>query len=286
MDTTNPFKRLAAAVVILAMTVCALPALAGGRTLQIKGSDTMVNLMSNMAEGFMKAHPDIAVAVDGGGSGTGIAAMIDGTIDICSSSRSFKPDELEQAKGKSINPVGTIIGLDGISMMVNKSNTVTELTLDQLRQIYTSAVTNWRDLGGPDRTITVLSRESVSGTYAYFQEHVLKGAAYAASATQLPSTAAITKAVSDDPGAIGYGGIAYAEHAPVKTIKVRKTADSEAIPPTMETVLNATYPISRPLYLYTNGTPSGDVKTFIDFCLSPDGQKIVNDTGYIRVESN
>ncbi len=280
MRNSTVVRRVLTAALIIT-TIYAGAAFAASKTLQIKGSDTMVNLMSNMAEAFMKVHSDISVAVTGGGSGTGIAALLNGTTDICASSRAFKKEEIDLAQSKNINPTNTVIGLDGLSVMVNKSNPINDLTIDQIKQIYTGTVTNWKDLGGPDMKIVVLSRESNSGTYVYFQEHVLNKADYAKSVLLMPSTAAIAKSVSEDKGAIGYGGIAYAEHAPVKTVKVKKAPDSEAIPPTMETVLNGTYPISRPLFLYTNGSPSGDNKTFIDYCMSDAGQKIVTETGYI-----
>ena len=241
----------------------------------------MVNLMSNLAEEYMKAHPGTVVAVTGGGSGTGIAALINGTADICASSRAFKNEEIKTANSKNVNPTPVSIGLDGLAVMVNPSNPVSELSLEQLQKIYTGEYTNWKDVGGPDRPIVLLSRESNSGTYVYFQEHVLNKKDYAKSALLMPSTAAVAKSVSDDAAAIGYGGIAYAEHAAVKTILVKNTADAPAIRPTMETVLDGSYPIARPLFLYTNGAPAGDVKIFVDYCLSGAGQKVVMDTGYI-----
>lgn len=256
---------------------------AAGTMLQIKGSDTMVNLMSNLAEAYMKAHPDVSIAVTGGGSGTGIAALINGTTDICAASRTMKKEEIEQAETRGVTPVETQVGLDGLAVMVSQKNPVSELSLDQLMNIYTGAYTKWSDVGGPDQPMIVLSRESNSGTYVYFQEHVLQKKDYAKTVRLMPSTAAITNAITQDQWSIGYGGVAYAEHADVKTILVKKTADSPAIVPSEAAVHDGSYPISRPLFLYTNGAARGNVKAFIDFVLSPDGQKIVAETGYITL---
>lgn len=258
-------------------------AAAAGKMMQIKGSDTMVNLMSNLAEAYMKAHPDINIAVTGGGSGTGIAALLNGTTDICASSRMLKKEEETQASAKNVRPVSTIIGLDGIAVMVNKGNPVSELSLEQLKNIYTGMYTRWSDVGGPDQPILALSRESNSGTYVYFQEHVLEKKDYSSKVRLMTSTAAITKSVTDDLWSIGYGGVAYAEHADVKMIHVKKDMNAPAVAPSEAAVHDGSYPISRPLFLFTNGEPRGDVKAFMDYCHSPDGQKIVTETGYITV---
>jgi len=277
--------RLISALLIGSVMVlsCATGSMAAGKMIQIKGSDTMVNLMSNLAEAYMQAHKDIHIAVTGGGSGTGIAALLNGTTDICASSRALKKEEETQAATKKLTPVSTIIGLDGIAVMVNKSNPLSELTLEQLKNIYTGVYTRWSDVGGPDQPILALSRESNSGTYVYFQEHVLEKKDYSPKVRLMTSTAAITKSVTDDLWSIGYGGVAYAEHANVKTIHVKKNMDAPAIAPTEAAVHDGSYPISRPLFLFTNGEPTGEVKAFMDFCHSPDGQKIVTETGYITV---
>ncbi len=272
---------LTALMVIAALAFATANTFAAGKMIQVKGSDTMVNLMSNLAEEYMKAHPGTMVAVTGGGSGTGIAALLNGTTDICAASRAFKDEEIKLAESKNITPTPVTVGLDGLAVMVNPKNPLSELTIEQLRKIYTGEYTNWSDVGGSSKPIVLLSRESNSGTYVYFQEHVLNKADYAKTAMLLPSTAAITKSVSEDAAAIGYGGIAYAEHAAVKMIKVKTSADAPAVAPSTETVLNGTYPISRPLYLYTNGQASGDVKAFINFVMSDAGQKILTETGYI-----
>lgn len=283
MASFRSMNKLLVAVLMVALAV-ASPLLAADKLITIKGSDTMVHLMSNLAESFMKAHTDVDIAVTGGGSGTGIAALINGTTDICASSRALKDKETDLAKSKNITPSETIIGLDGIAIMVNPNNPISELTMEQLKKIFTGEYVKWSDVGGPDQPIILLSRESNSGTYVYFQEHVLEKADFSAKARLMPSTAAITQSVTEDKWTIGYGGIAYAEHAQVKMIHVKANAESPAVIPSTASVLDGSYPISRPLYLYTNGTAGGDVKNFIDFCLSEDGQKVVTETGYITAK--
>ncbi|MFZ5432411.1 MAG: phosphate ABC transporter substrate-binding protein [Calditrichota bacterium] len=282
MDKSMHFKKIfAATMLVVAMLLGSVIPTFAQTSLQIKGSDTMVNLMSDLGEAYMVAHPDVSIAVTGGGSGTGIAALINGTTDICASSRAMKDKEIELANSKSINPVNTVIGLDGIAVMVNAANPVSDLTMEQLKKIYTGEYTRWSEVGGPDEPIIVLSRESNSGTYVYFQEHVLEKADYTAKARLMPSTAAVVSSVTEDKWTIGYGGIAYAEKSAVKMIHVKATPESPAVAPSNETVLDGSYPISRPLFIYTNGEPSGTIKDFLDFCLTEAGQAIVLDTGYI-----
>ncbi|MBU0509708.1 phosphate ABC transporter substrate-binding protein [bacterium] len=252
-------------------------------SLQIKGSDTMVHLMSSLGEAYMESHPNVSIAVTGGGSGTGIAALLNGTTDLCASSRMMKDKEIKLAEQKSIHPVSTVVGLDGLAVMVNKNNPVGELSLEQLRKIYTGEYTRWTEVGGPDQPIIVLSRESNSGTYVYFQEHVLEKADFTPKARLMPSTAAIVQSVLEDQWVIGYGGVAYAEQSDVKTVKVKATPESTAIAPTERAVHDGTYPIARPLLLYTNGEPKDEVKKFVDYCLSEAGQAIVVETGYMTV---
>lgn len=282
-------RRFAQRLSVTALLTAALflgsqSASAAGKVLIIKGSDTMVNLMSNLAEAYMKLHSDVDIAVTGGGSGTGIAALLNGTTDICASSRQMKDKELEQAHAKKLDPQATVIGQDGLAVMVNPANPISELTMEQLKKIYTGEYTRWSEVGGPDQPILVLSRESNSGTYVYFQEHVLEKADFSPKVRLMPSTAAIAQSVTEDQWAIGYGGVAYAEHAQVKTVKVKPTADAPAVAPSEATVHDGSYPISRPLYLYTNGAATGTVQAFIAFCLSGAGQGIVTETGYITVQ--
>ena len=252
-------------------------------SITIKGSDTMVHLVSSWAEQFMNSHEGIDVSVTGGGSGTGIAAIINGTTDICAASREIKPKEMELAKEQGISPVEYVVALDGIAVCVNPDNPVSELSLEQLKKIYTGAYTNWSQVDGPDEPILVLSRESSSGTYVFFQEHVLDKEDYTDQARLMPATSSIIQSTAEDKWAIGYVGLGYAEEASdrVKVIGVKETADAEAIYPFVETVLDGTYSIARPLHLYTDGEASGIIADFVNYCMSADGQQIVKETGYV-----
>jgi len=256
------------------------------QALTVKGSDTMVHLASTWAENFMKAHPEVDVAVTGGGSGTGIAALLNGTTDICAASRSIEEKELKQAAEKNIKPKEFVVARDGIAIVVNPANPLNEVTMDQLKKMYTGTYTHWNEVGGPDEPIVLLSRENSSGTYVFFQEHVLAKKDYAQSARLMPATSAIIQETTTGKGAIGYVGLGYAAEAKdkIKVLKVKKDADSPAVEPTIETVVSGAYPVSRPLHLYTNGEPAGAVKAFIDFAMSPEGQKVVGEMGYVPVK--
>lgn len=254
------------------------------KSVTIKGSDTMVHLMSTLAESFMKKSPEVQVSVTGGGSGTGIAALINGTTDICASSRDMQQKEKDQAKEKNITAVEKTIAYDGIAIVVNPENPIQDITLEQLKKIYTGAYTNWKELGGPDQPITTLSRESNSGTYVFFQEHVLNKENYAPSVKLMPASSSIVQSVSTDKWSIGYVGLGYTKEAKVKIVPVKKDANSAAVAPTHATVLDKTYSIARPLFLYFNGEPADNNKLFLDFAMSPEGQKIVEETGYITLK--
>jgi phosphate transport system substrate-binding protein len=257
-----------------------------GAAVTVKGSDTMVQLVSAWAEAFMKTHPDAEVSVTGGGSGTGIAALINGTTDLCAASREMAEKEKTALEEKGGKPVESVVARDGISVVVNPRNPINELTMEQLRKIFTGAYARWSQAGGPDQDIIVLSRESSSGTYVFFQEHVLNKEDYTQKARLMPATSAIIQAVAADAGAIGYVGLGYAEEAngKVKILRVKKDAASPAITPSEETVKSGAYPVARALYIYANGTPSGAAKDFLDCCLSDAGQKIVRQTGYVTVK--
>ncbi len=246
----------------------------------------MVHLVTAWSDAYMKAHPDAKISVTGGGSGTGVAALINGTTDICASSRDLNEEEKKSAEGKSLNLTDLAVARDALSIVVHPSNPINELTTEQIASIYTGAVTNWKDVGGPDESIVVASRESSSGTFMFFQEHVLQKKDYAASALLLPATSAIVQTVADSSGAIGYVGLGYVQEATgkVKVIAVKSAADAPAVTPTVETVLNGQYSIARPLFLIVSKEPAGAVKGFLDFCLSEEGQKIVVDTGYVKVK--
>jgi phosphate transport system substrate-binding protein len=248
-------------------------------TVTIKGSDTMVILGQRWAEKYMAAHPGTVVQVTGGGTGTGIAALINGTTDICQASRPMKDKEREQVQARfGEAPHEVVVAKDGLAVYVHAQNPVTEFTVAQLRDIYTGRTTSWSAFGGPSATIVLYGRENSSGTYEYFKEHVLGGADFAAAVQTLPGTAAVVNAVGKDPRGIGYGGAAYLKG--VKECSVRKDAGSAAVPPSAENVLSGAYPISRDLYLYTRRTPEGAIKDFIDFALSDSGQAVVTQVGY------
>jgi phosphate transport system substrate-binding protein len=254
------------------------------KSITIKGSDTMVHLMSTLAEAYMKKSPEAKVSITGGGSGTGIAALLNGTTDICASSRDMQQKEKDQAKEKNVNPVEKTIAFDGIAIVVHPENPIKDITMEQLKKIYTGAYTNWKELGGPDQPITTLSRESNSGTYVFFQEHVLNKENYAPSVKLMPASSSIVQTITTDKWSIGYVGLGYTKDAKVKVIGVKKDATAPVVMPSHETVLDKSYPIARALYLYFNGEPSGNNKAFLEFAMSPEGQKIVEETGYITLK--
>jgi phosphate transport system substrate-binding protein len=265
---------------IVLSLVLALSGLASAaNTITIKGSDTLLRLGQRWAEVYMKAHPDIVLQVSGGGSGTGIAALLNGTTDICEASRDMKQQEYDDGKAKGLNIFRVAVALDGIAIFLNEANPVKELSLDQLKGIYTGSITNWKDVGGPSHAIILYGRENSSGTYSYFKEFVLKNEDYAEQTQTLPGTAAVVNAVAKDKFGIGYGGIAYGKG--VKYAAVKKDDKTPAVEPKMETVTNGTYPISRELYWFTNGTPSGTIKDLLNWALSIDGQKIAEETDYV-----
>ncbi|MHB1001587.1 MAG: PstS family phosphate ABC transporter substrate-binding protein [Armatimonadota bacterium] len=255
---------------------------AASKSFTVKGSDTMVILGQEWAEAFMKKNPGVDISVQGGGSGTGIAALINGTTDICQASRAMKGKEISQCKDNNFIPKATIVALDGISIAVHKSNPIDSITEDQLKAIYTGKVTNWKQINGKNETIVVLSRENTSGTYVYFQEYVLDNSRYASTVLPLPSTKAIQQELSGNPNAIGYGGVAYFQNKKnIKIIPVSKMKGSPAIEPTDANIKSGKYPISRPLYVYTAGKPQGLAAKYVKFCLSPEGQVIVQKVGYV-----
>ncbi|HYM79934.1 MAG TPA: phosphate ABC transporter substrate-binding protein [Candidatus Limnocylindria bacterium] len=258
----------------------------GGRRaapVTIKGSDTMVILGQRWAEGYMAAHPGAVIQVTGGGSGTGIAALINGTTDICQSSRPMKDDEKQQLNAKYGQPPQEImVAKDGLAVYVQEQNPVRELTIQQIKDIYTGAVTNWKAVGGADVPITAYGRENNSGTYVYFKEHVLNDADFAAAIQTLPGTAAVVNAVAQDPNGIGYGGAAYAKG--VREVGIKSDAAGAAVLPTAENVKSGAYPISRGLFYYMRQAPTGAVKEFIDYVLSAEGQKVVTEVGYFPIQ--
>ena len=258
---------------------------ASGTSIMIKGSDTMLHLVTAWAEAFMESHPGTSISVTGGGSGTGIAALLNGTTTICASSRDVKDAEKQQAIQKGMELEITPVARDAITVIVNSENPVNELTLEQLKKIYTGAYKTWDQVGGPAEPIVVVSRESSSGTYMFFLEHVLNKEDYSQDAQLLPATSAVIQSVEDSPLAIGYVGLGYAEGAAdsVKMIAVKKDATSPAVAPSTKSVVSGEYSIARPLLLVTGGEPTGTVKGFLDYCVSAEGQTVVEEAGYVKV---
>ena len=252
---------------------------AAARAVTVKGSDTMVILAGRLAERFMRENPGQTIQVTGGGSGTGIAALINGTTDIANASRPMKESEKQQVQAKRGAPAVEVpVALDGLAVFVHETNPLRELAIEDLAKVYLGQVKNWKELGGRDAPIVLYGRENSSGTYAYFKEHVLKEKDFAPVTQTLPGTAAVVNAVGRDPNAIGYGGIAYGKG--IRAIAVKPDAASPAVAPTMENVTRGLYPLSRALLMYTAGEPRGTARAFIDFARSPEGQKIASEVGY------
>ncbi|HEY3267710.1 MAG TPA: phosphate ABC transporter substrate-binding protein [Armatimonadota bacterium] len=256
----------------------------------VKGSDTMVNLGQAWAEEFQKTPGNPAVSVQGGGSGTGVAALLNKSTSIAEMSRAMKPEEISSAKAKGITAVETIVARDGLSVIVNKDNPVEKLSIPQLSQIFQGKYSNWKQVGGPDLPITLQSRDKSSGSFDFFLNHVLRHGndkgpeQYAAFARLQPSSQSIVKEVENNKGAIGYVGLGYVKGAKIKDLAVSKTDAGPFVKPTVDTVLGGTYPIARPLYFYTDGQPAGDVKKYVDFVLSPAGQAVVTSMDFVPVK--
>jgi phosphate transport system substrate-binding protein len=248
----------------------------------IKGSDTMVILAQKWAEVYMSKNPSTAIQVTGGGSGVGLSALINGSTDIATSSRPLKQSEMTKIKGR-YGTLGVEIACakDGITIYMNKANGVNELTIKQLSDIYSGKITNWKEVGGADANIKLYGRENSSGTYVYFKDNVVKKD-YALTCQSLPGTAAIVNAVKKDKNGIGYGGAAFDNG--VKDCKIKKDENSIAYSPTAETIKNKTYPITRYLYMYLATKPTGETKKFIDWVLSPEGQKVTTQVGYFPLK--
>jgi phosphate transport system substrate-binding protein len=247
-------------------------------TITMKGSDTLLQVGQRWAELYMNAHPEVTIQVTGGGSGTGISSLIGGTTDICQASRPIKDEEKEKVKAqRNLEAVETPVALDALAIYVNKDNMVSSLTLDQAARIFRGEITDWKDVGGKPGNIVLYGRENSSGTYVYFQEHVLGTKDFAPQYQALPGTGAVVDAVAKDKGGVGYGGIGYAKD--IKTLPIAKEGGMP-IEPNMANVLNGSYPISRQLYWYTAGEPKGSVKALVDWVLGPEGQKVVSEQGF------
>ena len=252
--------------------------------IQTKGSDTMVNAVQMVAEEFMKDYPHIFVAVTGGGSGVGIASLINKTCDVATASREIKPKEVEMALKRGVNPKELVAAYDGVAVIVNKSNPINELTIEDLHQIFTGKATNWNQFGGKDLSIVRLSREVSSGTHMYFKEEVIQLGKkdskdeFSPQTLLLTSSQAIVEEVTGNEAAIGYLGMGYLSD---RTKALRIGRGKEFYPPDVANVLKKTYPLSRPLFMFTNGEPQGITKRFLDFTLSPRGQSQFQEAGFV-----
>jgi phosphate transport system substrate-binding protein len=253
-----------------------------------KGSDTIVNLALAWAEAYQKLNPNVSISVTGGGSGTGIAALINNTVDIANASRPIKAEEREAASANGAEPVEFVIARDAIAVIINHENPIDQLTLEQISAIYSGKILNWSEVGGEDRPIVKLSRETNSGTHVYFLEEVLRlgnkddKTLFSTDTLLLPSSEGITSEVRDNPNAIGYDGLGYVTPE-VKVIAVKREADSEFVMPSADSVNDGTYPIARDLYMYTAGVPEGIVKSYLDWILTDEAQQIVTELGFVPV---
>jgi len=255
-----------------------------------KGSDTIVNLALAWAERYQALHPEVRISVTGGGSGTGIAAMINNTVDIANASRKIKPEEIQAVEENGGEPVEFVIARDAIAVIVFPGNPVDRLSLQQISDIYSGKINNWREVGGENRPIVRLSRETNSGTHVYFLEQVLRlgdpenKTLFSTDTLLLPSSEGITAEIRQNPNAIGYDGLGYVT-ADVKVIAVAREIDGPFVLPSIESVNQNAYPIARDLYMYTNGQPTGVIKQYLDWILSPEAQEIVSELGFVPISS-
>jgi phosphate transport system substrate-binding protein len=259
--------------------------------IQNKGSDTLVNVAQAWAEAYPDVNPDVAVSVSGGGSGTGIAAMINGTVDIANSSRSMKEKEKALAEKNGQHPVEHIVGYDALAVFIHKDNPAKSMSIEQLKDIYgrDPKVRKWSDMGvtvpGCKDEIVVVSRQNNSGTYAYFKKTILgKKGKYRQGTLDMHGSKDVVDLVEKTPCAIGYSGLAYAtDH--LQTVCVAKETGGECVSPSVETASNRSYPVARPLFMYTNGEPEGDIKAYMDWIKSDAGQCILSNKGYAPIRA-
>jgi phosphate transport system substrate-binding protein len=291
----QPVRRLTIVLVLLAvltMSACGPQNQSSGsetsgatQIIENKGSDTLVNLALAWAEEYVQIHPEVRLSVTGGGSGTGIAALINGTVDIANASRSMKPEEYTEAQANGVEPVEFSVARDAIAVVVHPSNPVDNLTLQQISDMYTGQITNWQEVGGEDRPIVLLSRESNSGTYVYFLENVVRMGdrdselLFLPDTLLMPSSEGISAEVRQNPNAIGYDGLGYVT-PDQKVLAVGRSPEGPFVLPTIETVNDGSYPVSRPLFMYTAGEPTGTVAEYLEWILS-DGQESVAQLGFV-----
>lgn len=287
--------RLAISLSILAFTISCSSASSEGAGpdspdayIENKGSDTIVNLALAWAERYQSDHPDVRISVTGGGSGTGIAALINGTVDLANASRQIKQEEIDQAQANGVEPVEHTIARDAIAVIVHPENPVSELTLKQISDIYSGKYNNWMEVGGEDRPIVRLSRETNSGTHVYFLETVLRlghsddKTLFSMDTLLLPSSEGIIAEVRQNPNAIGYDGLGYVPED-LKMIAIAEEEGGSYVLPSIPTVNDKSYPIARDLYMYTDGQPSGVLKEYLDWILSAEAQEIVAELGFVPV---
>jgi phosphate transport system substrate-binding protein len=252
----------------------------------VKGSDTLLNLVQRMSESFSEVQPDITVSVTGGGSGVGINALVNGEIDIADASREIKSKEIYSARENGVNPTQIVIAIDGLSVIVNEANTVEQLTVEEIGAIYRGEIKKWSDVGGPNRPITLYGRQPSSGTFVFFRDEVVKGE-YAIAMRQMNGNSQIVEAVKSDETGIGYVGVGYLREATGVTALAVKSGDGDYVSPLdREQVYAGLYPLTRPLNQYTNGSPTGEARTFIEFELSEEGQQIVEEEGFFPVTAD
>jgi len=262
---------------------------AGAAAIENIGSDTLVNVALAWAEAYQGIHPDVRISVTGGGSGTGIASLINGTADIANASRAMKAEERAEAESNGIQPVEIPVARDAIAVIVHPDNPVESLTLQQISDIYSGKLTNWKEVGGEDRPIVLLSRETNSGTHVYFLEEVVRlgdsenKTLFSPDTLLLPSSEGITAEVRQNLNAIGYDGLGYVT-PDVKTVAVAAEPGAPYVKPSIESVNTGQYPIARPLFVYTNGEPDGMIKDYIDWILGMDGQAIVAGLGFVPLK--
>jgi len=299
-ESTMPHSRKVAILVLGCLLLVSLAACTGGAaqpppaegsasfSIQNKGSDTLVNLALAWAERYASLHPEVQIAVTGGGSGTGFAALINGTVDLANASRRIKPEELEQARANGIEPVEHVVAADAIAVVVHPENPVDRLTIPQLSAIFSGQINNWKEVGGEDRPIVRLSRETNSGTHVFFLEQVVRQGRkgdktlFSPETLLMPSSEGISSEVRRNPNAIGYDGLGYVT-PDQKVIAVARDEGGPYVLPSVETVHDGSYPIARDLYMYTAGEPTGVVKEYLDWIHTPEAQEIVRELGFVPI---
>jgi len=257
------------------------------RSIQNKGSDTLVNIALAWAEAYREVEPSVSIAVTGGGSGTGIASLINGTVDIANASRAMKENEIEDALANGIEPVEHVVAIDALAVIIHPDNPIDQLSIPQLSDIYTGRIKNWKEVGGHDAPIILLSRESNSGTHVYFLEEVVRqgdkenGDIFAPQTLLMPSSVGITSELRRNPNAIGYDGLGYVDPEHEKILAIAADDNSLHVYPSAATASAGKYPLARNLFMYTAGEPEGEIADYLNWIFSPTGQDIVGDLGFV-----